>query len=107
MRKRHAARPMLESVEDRLVLTSLNALNPATRLQSAITGLLGHHNGAKPAVATHPATAAHANRAAAAAQHHQHTKPVHHPHKTTTTSKSSSSSSSTNPFTNFFKSLGF
>ena len=95
MRKRHAARPTLEPVEDRLVLSAASSLDPTAHARAALAGLLAQHSHATPAKAAHHATthAAKAHRHLASTAHH----PQH---------KSSSSTSSSNLFSNFFKSLG-
>jgi hypothetical protein len=116
MRKRHAARPMLESVEDRMVPSALGALDPTAGIRAAISTLENHHARATPAVATHHATpaathqaTARATRAAARAARHQAALAAHHTaaQHTTHHSSSSSSSSLSTAFSNFFKSLGF
>jgi hypothetical protein len=104
MRKRHAARPVLESMEHRMVPTALGALDPTAGLRAAIGNLVAHHNHATPAVATHHATTRSARLEARAARHHAaattHHTTTHH------SSSSSSSSSLTSSFSNFLKSLG-
>jgi hypothetical protein len=99
MRKRHTARPMLESVEDRLVLSTSGALDPTSHVRAAIAGLLAHHSHASPAQVNHHATT-HGAKSEARKLHQHMTKAAHHPQK-----HSSSSSSSTNSFSNFLKSV--
>ena len=101
MRKRHAARPVLESVEDRLVLSAFAAVAPTSHVHAAVAGLAARHPHATPAQATHRATT-HGARSEAATAHHHTAKPAHHPQH----HSSSSSSSLTNSFSNFLKSIG-
>jgi hypothetical protein len=99
MRKRHAARPMLESVEDRLALSTSGALDPTSQVRATIAGLLAHHSHASPAQANHHATT-HGTKSEAHKVHQHTAKTTHHPQQ-----HSSSSSSSTNSFSNFLKSV--
>lgn len=101
MRKRHAARPMLESVEDRVVLSALGVLDPAAEVTAAIAGLVAHPTHASTASAKHDATN-EGTRSDARAAHHQTTSTAHHAHHS-----SSSSSSLTSSFSSFLKSIGF
>jgi hypothetical protein len=100
MRKRHAARPTLEPVEDRLVLSAASSLDPTAHARAALAGLLAQHSHATPAKAAHHATT-HAGKAEAGKAHQHRASTAHPPQH-----KSSSSSSSSNIFSNFFKSLG-
>jgi hypothetical protein len=121
MRKRHVARPMLEPVEDRLVLSTsgvLAFLNPITEVRAAIDGLTPHHSHPTTAQATHRATTQpthHAttqptHHATAQATHHSTTRGNHtrsvakHPHAATPTHAQHKSSSS-NSLSNFLKSV--
>ena len=101
MRKRHAARPVLECVEDRLVLNAAGAVAHASHVHAAVAGLAAQHSRATPAVAPHHA-ATHAAKSEATAPRHQAAKAAHPHHH----SSSSSSSSLTSSFSNFFKSIG-
>ena len=103
MRKQHAARPVLESVENRLALSAFAAVAPTSHVHAAVAGLAGRHPHASPAQATHRATT-HGVRSEAATAHHQTAKAAHHPHHHS--SSSSSSSSLTSSFSNFLKSIG-
>jgi hypothetical protein len=96
MRKRHASRPMLESVEGRLVLSTAGILDHA----HAAAALVAHHPDVTPARATH-AIATHGHNADTGTTHHTTTKATHHPQK-----KSSGLSGLTGSFSNFFKSIG-
>jgi hypothetical protein len=98
MRERHAARPTLEPVEDRLVLNAAGSLDPTAHARAALAGLLAQLSHATPARAVHHATT-HAAKAEARTAHKHPAATAHHPqHK--------SSSSSSNHFSNYFKSLG-
>ena len=100
MRKRKAARPVLEAMEDRMVLSGVSAFDPTAEVRSALTALFTAHH-AKTATAhhAHPA-AAHHTKAEATATHHHATKAAHpaqhHPAK---------SSNSGSTISNFFKSV--
>jgi hypothetical protein len=98
MRKRHAARPVLECVEDRLVLSASASLSHA---HAAVAGLAAQHSRATPAVAPHHA-ANHAAKSEATTPRHHAAKAAHPHHH----SSSSSSSSLTSSFNNFLKSIG-
>ncbi len=89
MSRRHAARPVLESMEVRLALSHASA-HPA-----ALVAAQAHHLARVAHV-----EATHHGKFAVAATHH-HAKVVHVVHHTTTTS----SSSSTNSLSSFFKSV--
>jgi hypothetical protein len=97
MRKRYAARPMLESMEDRLVLSASGAVDPTLHLHAAV---VAQHAQASTAQADHHATV-EAARSAARAAHRHLARATHSAPK-----KSSSSSSLSNTFSNFFKSIG-
>ena len=99
MRKRHAARPMMESMEDRLVLSATGAIDPTTHAHAAI---VAQHAQASTARANHHATV-EAARAAARAAHRQAAKTTHTAPKK---SSSSTSSSLSTTWSNFIKSLG-
>jgi hypothetical protein len=92
MRKRKAARPVLESLEGRQVPSIASALNPLTAINSAIAALT-------PAQHSREA-AARQSKAEVKAQQRHTTKLVH-----TTAHHSSTSSSSGNSVSSFFKSV--
>jgi hypothetical protein len=96
MRKRNAARPVLESMEDRLVLSVSGATAHAAEIQKALAA----HAARVDARAAHQATA-HAAKSETATKHHaaKTAQPAHH---STTKPKSSSASSA---ISNFFKSV--
>jgi hypothetical protein len=102
MRKRNAARPRLESIEDRLVLNAAAFLDPTAGLRTAIAALVpAHHAHATPAQAAHHTTV-HRTRSEVVT-HHPHTSKTAHPaHHHSTPPKSSGSN---NPFSNFFKNI--
>ncbi len=98
MRKQKAARPVLESMEHRLVLSVASALNPIAEIGTAVSDLVHAHHSA--------ASTAHHSRSQDSKLHHHTTKatkathpahPVHH--------QSSTSSSSGSSLSNFFKSV--
>jgi hypothetical protein len=101
MRKQHAARPVLESVEDRLVLSAAGAIAHASHAHAVVASVAAQHSHASPAQATHHATT-HGVRSEAATAHHHTAKTAHHPQH----HSSSSSSSLTSSFSNFLKSIG-
>jgi hypothetical protein len=80
MRKRKAVRPVLESMEGRLVLSLASALNPIAGISSAIAALspahhsrdaAAHHSKAEvPGKHQHTTKAAHAVHSAHPAHHH-------------------------------------
>jgi hypothetical protein len=92
MRKRKAARPVLESMEGRLVPSIASALNPFAAVSSAIAALTPAHHSRD--------AAAHDSKSEGKAQHPHATKLVH-----TTTHHSSTSSSSSGSVSSFFKSV--
>jgi hypothetical protein len=87
MRKRHVARPRLESMEDRLTLSAMGAAAPTAEVHATRVTRLEAHKAQEAAIR--------------AAKHADHDHAVKH---RTTTSKTSSKSTSTNIFTQFFKS---
>jgi hypothetical protein len=91
MRKRKTARPVLESMESRLVLSVASALDPAAEIRSAFTALFPAHH-------SHAATAQH-SKTEVAGQHHHTTKAAHTVHHKASTSSNSGGLS------NFFKSV--
>jgi hypothetical protein len=102
MRKRHAARPGLESIEDRLVLSVPALFDPTAGLRTAFTALIhAHHPQAAHAQVAHPATP-HGARSEVVRHHHHTSKPAHPVHHHPSTPKSSDSG---NSFSNFFKNL--
>jgi hypothetical protein len=101
MRKQHAARPMLESVEDRLALSAFAAVAPTSHVHADVASLAARHSDASPSQATHHATT-NGVRSEAATAHHHTAKTAHHPQH----HSSSSSSSLTGSFSNFLKSIG-
>jgi len=90
MRKRHVARPRLESMEDRLTLSALGAATPVAEVHLTRLAKVEAHKAQE--------TAAHAAKHDAAAKHHKAVKP------TKTTAKSSPTSSFSSAVSNFFKS---
>lgn len=109
MRKRHAARPTLESMEDRMVPSALAIFDPTAGIRAAISALESHPSHATPAAATHHATTKSGPRAAARAARHQAAAAATAHHTTThhSSSSSSSSSSPTSSLSSFLKSIGF
>jgi hypothetical protein len=97
MRKRTAARPVLESMEDRLVLSGAGALDPTAQLRSALTALFAAHHSR--------AASAHHSRSEVPGQQHHTTKTVHAVHHQSSTSHHSSTSSGSGSLSNFFKSV--
>jgi hypothetical protein len=96
MRKRKAARPVLESMEGRLVLSHAGALNPIAESHSAIAAL---------AAADHARdAAAHHSRSEVPGRHQHTTKAAHTAHAAHHHSSSSSSNSSST-LSSFFKSV--
>ena len=94
MRKRHAARPRLESMEDRLTLSALSA--PASTVAAEVRAERISRLEAREATAHHDKHVA---------THHRHVvRNAHSTSHSTTKSKASSSSSSNNIFSQFFKS---
>jgi hypothetical protein len=102
MRKRNAARPRLESIEGRLVLSVAGLFDPTAGIRSAIAALTHAHpaHAAKADVA-HPATV-HGRRSETVAHHHHTSKTAHPGHHHAPAPKSSGSS---NSFSDFFKHL--
>jgi hypothetical protein len=103
MRKSRAARPRLEPIEDRLVLSVASLFDPTAGIRAAIDSLSSSHHAraAKPDVA-HPRTVHRAKAETAA--HHPHTsKAAHIVHRHP--SPPPKSSSTGNSFSNFFKNL--
>jgi hypothetical protein len=92
MHKRNAARPVLESMEDRLVLSIASALDPLAEVRSAIAALAPAHH-------SRDTAAEHSKSEGAGRQHHT-TKAVHAVHHHSSTSSNTGSSLS-----NFFKSV--
>jgi hypothetical protein len=92
MRKRKAARPVLESMEDRLVLSGAGALDPTAELRSAFTALFAAHHSR--------AASAHHSKIEVHGQHQHPTKATH-----AAQHHSSTSSSSTNSLSSFLKSV--
>ena len=90
MRRRHAVRPRLESMEDRLALSALGAAAPTAEVHTTRLARLEAHKAQE--------AAAHAAKHDVVAKHHNAVK------HTTTTSKASSKSSLSNDFSQFFKS---
>jgi len=103
MRKRHAARPRLEPIEDRLVLSIANLFDPTAGIRAAISSLSPSHHAqaAKPDVAHHRTV--HGAKAETATHHPHASKATHlvHSHH----SPPPKSTSSGNSFSNFFKNL--
>jgi hypothetical protein len=91
MPKRKAVRPMLESMENRLVLSAASALDPTAAIRSAITALFPAH---------HSRAAADHSKSVGTAHHQHATKVTHAAHH-----QSSTTSSSGNNLSNFFKSV--
>jgi hypothetical protein len=91
MRKRKATRPVLESMEDRVVLSGVSAFDPAAEVRSAFTSLFAAHHAR--------ATSAHHSKVEATASHHRAIKAAHAAHH------HSSTSNSGNTLSNFFKSV--
>jgi hypothetical protein len=90
MRKRHTARPRLESMEDRLALSALGAAAPTAEVHTTRLARVEAHQ---------------AQEAAARAAKHDATVTHHHAVKhTTPPPKSSTKTSSTNIFSQFLKS---
>jgi hypothetical protein len=102
MRKRHAARPRLESIEDRLVLSVPALFDPTAGLRTALVVLVpAHHAHATPAQAAHHKTVQGAR--SEAVTHHPDTSKAaklvhHHP-------SPPKSSGSNNLFSNLFKNI--
>jgi hypothetical protein len=84
MRKRHVAQPVLEMVEDRMVLSVAGAGAHAAEVIAARAARLGH------AAAVHAATAHHAKSEVASPQQHA-SKITHAAHHSTAKPKKSSS----------------
>ena len=102
MRKRHAARPMLEPVEDRLVLSAVSALGHTPQVHPAVVGHIAQHSHASPARATRATT--HVGRSHSATTRHHAAGTSHHTvHNSTSSSPLSNLSDS---FSNFLKSVG-
>ncbi len=103
MRTRHAARPRLEAIEDRLVLSVPAVFDPTAGFRAAYAALVpAHHAHAAPARAAH--RAAVRGTRSEAVMHHPHTSgtahpgPHHHP-------PGPKSSGSDNLFSDFFKNI--
>ena len=84
MRKRHVAQPVLEVVEDRMVLSVAGAATPAAEVIAARAARLAH------AAAAHAATAHHAKSEVATPKQHA-SKTTHAAHHATAKPKKSSS----------------
>lgn len=102
MRKRHAARPLLEPVEDRLVLSVVSPLGHTPQAHSAVAGHIVQHPHPSPARATHART--HVGKSHSATARHHAAGTAHHAvHHSTSSSLFSKLSDS---FSNFLKSVG-
>ena len=86
MRKRHSSRPVLESMEDRLVLSVAGAATPAAEVIAARAKRLEAH-------AAHT-SAVHDAKSKTATPHQHASKTAHPAHHSTTKPKKSSSSNS-------------
>jgi hypothetical protein len=96
MRKRNAARPVLESMEARLVLSVSGAVAHTAEIQKALAA----HTARVEAHAAHQTTA-HGVKSEAVTRHHA-ARTAHPTHHSTAKPKSSSTS---NTISNFFKSV--
>ncbi len=94
MRKRNAARPVLESMEERRVPSFASVLNPAAELRSAIAAIAPAHHS--------KAATAHHSKSEVVKQHQHTTKAAHAVHPVHHQPAKSSSGSS---LSNFFKSV--
>jgi hypothetical protein len=94
MRKRNAARPVLESMEERQVPSFASLLNPAAALQSAIAAITPAHHA--------DAATAHHSKSEVVKQHQHTTKAAHAVHAAHHQPAKSSSGGS---LSNFFKSV--
>ena len=90
MRKRHAIRPVLESMEVRLALSALGAVTPTAEVHTTRLARLEAHKAQE--------AAAHASKHDVVAKHHHAVKHA------TTPSKAPSKSSLSSDFSQFFKS---